>query len=100
MGQYSLLVDSFTIWHPKCFNIECTWVVKIRNTSGHNTPLGHHTGCSPMGLGQYEGIGEYCSPHTASFVFLMLVLIHFLHFNMVLGKMDLPMAMKYGQFLK
>ena len=31
-----------------------SWVVKIRNTSGHNKPL-----------------GEYCGPHTACYVFLI-----------------------------
>ena len=27
----------------------------------------------PMGLGQYDSLGEYCGPHTASSVFLILV---------------------------
>ena len=31
---------------------EYSWVVKI--SSGHNTPLGHHTDCSATGLGQYN----------------------------------------------
>ena len=26
-----------------------------------------------MALGQYDGLGEYCGPHTASSVFLVLV---------------------------
>ena len=26
-----------------------------------------------MGLGQYNGLGEYCDPHTASSVFLILI---------------------------
>ena len=26
-----------------------------------------------MGLGQYDGLGEYCGPHTASSVFLILL---------------------------
>ena len=39
--------------------------------TGHNTPLGHHTG--PIGLGQYDGPGEYCGPHTASSMFLILI---------------------------
>ena len=26
-----------------------------------------------MGLGQYDGLGEYCDPHTASSVFLILI---------------------------
>ena len=26
-----------------------------------------------MGLGQYNSLGEYCSPHAASFVFLILI---------------------------
>ena len=26
-----------------------------------------------MGLGQYDGLGEYCGPHTASSVFLLLI---------------------------
>ena len=25
----------------------------------------------PMGLGQYDSLGEYCGPHTASSVFLI-----------------------------
>ena len=55
-----------------------SWVVKIRNTSeavysGHKTPLGHHTDRGPMGLGQYNSLGEYCGPHTASSVFLILI---------------------------
>ena len=27
-----------------------------------------------MGLGQYDSLGEYCGPHTASSVFLILIL--------------------------
>ena len=27
----------------------------------------------PLGLGQYDGLWEYCGPHTASSVFLILV---------------------------
>ena len=49
-----------------------SWVVKVKD-SGHNTPLGHHTDCSPMGLGQYNSLGKYCDPHTASSVFLILI---------------------------
>ena len=45
---------------------EYSWVVK--------TPLGHHSGCGPMGLGQYNSIGEYCGPRTASSVFVILFL--------------------------
>ena len=26
-----------------------------------------------MGLGQYDGLGEYCGPHTASSMFLILI---------------------------
>ena len=26
-----------------------------------------------MGLGQYDSLGEYCVPHTASFMFLILI---------------------------
>ena len=37
-----------------------------RQYSGHNTPLGHHINCSPVGLGQYNSRGEYCGPHTAA----------------------------------
>ena len=39
--------------------------------SCHNTPLDHHTDSSPMGLGQYDSLGEYCGSHTASSVFLI-----------------------------
>ena len=38
-----------------------------------NAPLGYHTDHSPMGLGQYNSLGEYCGPHTASSVFLILI---------------------------
>ena len=41
--------------------------------TGHNTPLGHHTGHGPIGLGQYDGPGEYCGPHTASSMFLISI---------------------------
>ena len=46
-----------------------------RQYSGHNTPLGHNIDCGPMGLGQYDGLGEYCGLHTASSVFLMLLFL-------------------------
>ena len=40
-----------------------------------NTPLGHHTDRGPMGLGQYNSLGEYCGPHTASSEFLILIIM-------------------------
>ena len=42
----------------------------------HSWPsrYGHYTDRCPTGLGQYNGLGEYCGPHTASSVFLILVL--------------------------
>ena len=43
-----------------------------RQYSGHNIPLGHHTDCGPLGLVQYH---TYCGPHTASSVFLILLLL-------------------------
>ena len=55
--------------------------------SGHNTPLGHNSDRGPMDLGQYDCLGEYCGPHTASSVFLILV------FFMV-G----PMTFLYGRY--
>ena len=58
---------------------EYSWVVKIRTSqmqySGCNTPLGHHTHDTdrgPIGLGQYYSPEEYCSPHIASFVCLII----------------------------
>ena len=57
-----------------------SWVVKItsetpqRQYSGYNTPLGHHTDRGPTGLGQYNSLGEYCGPCTASSVFLISLL--------------------------
>ena len=41
--------------------------------SGHNTPISHHTDRGSMGLAQYNGLGEYCGPHTPSEVFLILL---------------------------
>ena len=35
--------------------------------------LGHHTDHGRLGLGQYNSHGEYCNPHTALYVFLILV---------------------------
>ena len=63
--------EAIALYLHKC---EYSWVVKVKNTSGHNTPIGHHTDCGPMGLGQYNSLEEYCNPHTASSVFLMLIL--------------------------
>ena len=52
-------------------------VVKVRNTSEaysyHNTLLGNHTDHSPMDLGQYNSLGEYCGLNTASSVFLIII---------------------------
>ena len=64
MQQYSLLVNCLTIMPFKCIDIEIIWVVKIRNASEavlgpQYTPQGHHTDRSPVGLGQYDGQGEY-----------------------------------------
>ena len=56
---------------------ECSWVAKIRNTPEAvfrpSTPLGHYTDPGPMGAGQYNSLGEYCVPHTASEVFLIII---------------------------
>ena len=35
--------------------------------------LAHQTDHSPMSLGQYDSLGKYCGPNTASSVFLILV---------------------------
>ena len=56
---------------------EYSWVVKIRSTSeavlrSQYSPWPSY-GLRPMGLGQYDGLGEYCGPHTASSVFLILL---------------------------
>ena len=44
-------------------------------SAGHNTPFGHHTDPGPMGLGQYNSLGEYCGPHTAFFTLVFLTTI-------------------------
>ena len=50
-----------------------SWVVKIRNTSEATIhPLAIKL-TGPMGLGKYNSLEEYCGPHTASSVFLILV---------------------------
>ena len=43
---------------------EYRWVVETRNIS---------EAVSIMSLGQYNSLGEYCGPHTASCVFLILL---------------------------
>ena len=54
-----------------------SWVIEIRNTSEavlrSQYTLGHYNDCSPMGRGQYNGLGEDCDPHIASSVFLILL---------------------------
>ena len=58
-----------------------SWVVKKetpqRQYSGRNTctPIGHHTDRDPMGLGQYNSLGRYCDPHTASSVSYINILL-------------------------
>ena len=42
--------------------------------SGRNTSLCDDTDRGPTGLGQYDGQGVYCGPHTASSVFRILVI--------------------------
>ena len=38
----------------------------MQRKSDHNTPLGHHTDHGPVGLDQYNSLGQYYDPHTAS----------------------------------
>ena len=54
---------------------EHSWVLKIRNTSDAvvSPQYTHNTDRGTMGLGQYNSLMEYCGPHTASSVFLILV---------------------------
>ena len=62
-----------SIFHYNCI---ASWVIRITNTSGHNTPLGYYTDGGPMYLGQCNSLGEYCGHHTAFFVFLISLRIH------------------------
>ena len=50
---------------------EYSWVVKVRNIPEATILPLATTLTGHMGFGQYNSIGEYCSPHTASsdFVF-------------------------------
>ena len=41
-----------------------------------------------MGLGQYNSIGEYCGPHTASSVFLILLYDHDMYNFLMLSAMS------------
>ena len=43
------------------------------------TPLGHYTDRGPMDIGQYNGLIQYCGPHTASSMFLItsLIIVHY-----------------------
>ena len=73
--QYFPLLKTIALYLHR---YEYNWVVKTphcpqRQYSGHNTHLGHNTDRGPMGLGQYNRLGEYCGPHTASSVFLILI---------------------------
>ena len=42
-------------------------------------PIGHHTDHGPIDLGLYDSLGEYCGPSTASSVFLIIIIIVYLH---------------------
>ena len=52
--------------------------MKIRNTSESEAvlrpPLALCTDCGTIGLGQYNGLGEYYGPHTTSSVFVIIFL--------------------------
>ena len=68
MKQYSLC-QSFTIVQFKCLNCIFIWVGKNEK---------HFRGSMratirPLRLGQCDGLGSYCGPHTASSVFLILI---------------------------
>ena len=53
----------------------CSWVVKNKKHLRDSTQAIIHplaiTDRGPMGLGQYNSLGEYYGPHTASSVFLI-----------------------------
>ena len=55
-------------------------VIDIRNTSEavlssqHFPKLAIILTVAPKGLGQYDDLGEYCGSHTASSVFLIIIL--------------------------
>ena len=65
------------VLHYNCMNLNIVQkVVKIRNTSEavlmpQYSPWSSY--CPGSGLGQYDSIGEYYDPHTASSVFLILL---------------------------
>ena len=72
MLQYFPLIK-IRLFHYNCIILNnYSRVVKKetlqRQDPGHNTSLGYHTDRGPMGLGQYNSLGEYCGPHTASAV--------------------------------
>ena len=46
-----------------------------RSAKGHKTPLGYNTDRGRMALDQYNSLGEHCGPHTASSVFLILIIV-------------------------
>ena len=58
-----------------------------------------------MGLGQYNSLGEYCDPHTASSVFLILVHIsrsvkmHLLDLYIIIYYLLLPCLSKLREFV-
>ena len=73
--QYFPLVKMWKIFHYNCMNMGN----KNKKThqmqySGHNTPLGHHIDHSPIGLGPYVSLGEYCNPNTTSSVCIISTL--------------------------
>ena len=47
--------------------------------------LGHHNDCGPSDLGQYNGLDEYSDPHTASSLFIIILLIYMIISMLKLG---------------
>ena len=75
--EYFRLVTKQCKKEKKTLKYWYSWVVKIRNTSEavlrpQYSPWPLYC-LHPMGLGQYDSLGEYCGPHTASSVFPTLI---------------------------
>ena len=63
-------------WYREVQRLRSTWNgMDRRSAKGHKTPLGYNTDHGRMALDQYNSLGEHCGPHTASSVFLILIIV-------------------------
>ena len=72
VSTFALLRDNPEVFLPKYSQTAILHAAHFWRVVNPPSTTGQYV--SPMGLGEYVSLGEYCGPHTASSVFLILVL--------------------------